>query len=265
MVFCAFNLVGKPIDDILKTIPQEDREDLTRLFHLIFLEQDGAYTIFGDKPVSLSGAFIIASWETTAKRKAGYITHLWKTWQMYRDLFEIKKYIIVGEKFKIKKSNIVAFHIFVINKEAFIKSINRHKSLFEYVLKKKINPEILLHDIENGKISFWESIRFNEMLLGILLGYGAHNATLFNQRQHHFFDIFKRDKATLETKKNKLEFFGEERHPVMIVNPVQFAADLAHPETIRLDKKYKALRIKIGTIYSKEDLLAKTLSQLTSD
>lgn len=265
ILFFTFDLSGKSVAQILETIPDEHREDLNLLFKMIFIEQDGAYTIFGDKPVSQTGAFIFSSWETTLKGKNGYIGSLWNTWQKYKNLFHIKKYAISGEKFEIKKSNLVAFHIFVINKEAFINSINEHKSLFEQVLNKRINPEKFLQNIVNSKISFWESINFNEMLLGILLGYGTHNAYHFNKRNLHFFDRFYPKKMALESKKINLEFFGEERHPMMIVNPVQFAADLSHPETIKLDKKYRELRTKISSIYSNGNFLEKTLSQLTSD
>ena len=53
--------------------------------------------------------------------------------------------------------------------------------------------------------------------------------------------------------------------PIVNLNRVLFAADLEHPETIFLKKKYEILRKKIEKIYSKKDWFEQTLIQLTSD
>jgi hypothetical protein len=52
---------------------------------------------------------------------------------------------------------------------------------------------------------------------------------------------------------------------MMIVIPVQFAADSAHSETIHLGEKYKALHIKISSIFVNKNCLETALNQLTSN
>ncbi len=258
----CFNLNANSISDILKTIPIEHQEDIKYLFHHVFLLQDGAYTIFGDKPVSSAGSFLISSWKATLTAKyIGKFGRSWETWQAYKQKFPMQKYVIIGEKYPSKKSELVALHVFVINKKKFLETIDTHLALFESVLGKKIDPKKCLDDIESGKCSFWTSINHNDMLMGILLGYGEHNATLFYKKSKRF--RYARYLFPIEEK--KLECSDTESYPMMIVNAVQFLADLQHPETKFLQKKYKDLRKKIADIYSQGDMLEITLSQLTSD
>lgn len=50
------NLNGSLVSDILEDIPIEDKQDIRYLFSHIFLQQDGVYIIFGDKPVSAAAS-----------------------------------------------------------------------------------------------------------------------------------------------------------------------------------------------------------------
>jgi hypothetical protein len=53
LIICHFYLVGSPnIQDVLKTMPKNEKEDLERLFQRFF-RGDFGYTLFGDKPMSL--------------------------------------------------------------------------------------------------------------------------------------------------------------------------------------------------------------------
>lgn len=268
-IFLVFLLVFLRLDahsvtEILNTIPKEDQEDLRYLFHIVFLEQDGAYTIFGDKPLSLAGDFLVASWEATIKGEAGKFGRVWQTWQNYKSKFSMHKYVIVSERRIFKKSDVIALHISVINKKAFIETISSNLSLFETILNRKINPEQFLYDIEIGESSLWSSINHNEMLLGILLGYGKHNSFHFNEKSQCSHFLFTSDHRELVPISSKLKCSDTETYPMMIINPVQYSADLDHPESKVLQKKYKNLRKKISDIYSQGDFLEITLSQLIS-
>jgi hypothetical protein len=253
-------LMANSVTELLQKIPKEHREDLNHLFTLIFLEQDGAYTIFGDKPLSLTGAFILPTWQTTLSRKGGCMGHLWKIWQNYQHLFQFKKYIMTSEISKIGPSDRTAFHIFVINKKAFINTVIKHLALFEYVLKKRIDPKEFLEDIASDRTSVWNSIDHNEFLLGILLGYGEHNASIFKKRKHHFLSD-----SVLKSIQSKPASFEENNHPMMFVKPVQFVSDWEHSKTIALQEKYRRLRGEISAIYAKGDFLEITLSKLTEE
>ncbi len=151
----------------------------------------------------------------------------------------------------------------------FIKCVNEHLGLFQRVLNKKIDPRIFLEEIENDH-SLLKSIDHNEMLLGIVLGYGKNNASLFVKRSKNSFEFYQDDEfyvgdAELQPIHKKLGFFGDYSYSPLIVSSVHFVADLEHPETKALEKKYRELRGKISAIYAQGDFLEITLSKLTED
>jgi len=266
VVFVVFmRLEASNVADILKTIPKDHQEDLRYLFRMIFLEQDGAYTVFGDKPVSLAGGFLIPPWKSLINgRCVGKLGCAWKTWQKYKHKFPMQQYVILGELCKFENPESVTLNIFVINKRAFIESIRNHIMFFESVLGDKVDPESFLKDLEDERISFWTSIHHNEMLLGILLGYGKHNASFFNHRARHCHQVPMIMSGT-KSKYTVLNSSNRNIYPMMIVNPVQFLADLEHPETKRLQMGYKNSRKMISSIYSQGDFLEITLTRLISE
>lgn len=248
--------------DALNSIPQEDQEALRQLFR--YLNDDHfAYTLFGDKPVSLSGDFTITPWENVLERMrcGGRFWQKWEVWEKYKHLFPIKNYLLVKEDSHFQDSQ----NIILINKQEFIKIVNQHLALFERVLDRKINPEQMLKDIELGKISFIDNIDNNQMLWGILLGYGKHNAAQYNKKNREYFNARALSDAPLKYSTIKLDPFGEYDYSLLMMGSIHFAADLNHPETIALEKKYKELRAKISAIYAQGNFLEITLAQLTSE
>src|SRR5262249_19654421 len=137
------------------------------------------YTLFGDKPVSIASYFKITPWENFIE--LGQCDEIfwkrWKIWEKYRDQFNIQNYLL------LKENSLKVDEILIINKRNFLDTVVNYLDVFETILKKKINPKEFLSEIEQCQVSFYDSIQNNEMLLGILLGYGKHNSFLFYQRQ----------------------------------------------------------------------------------
>ena len=272
----AVNLLfGSDVGEKLKTIPEPDREDIRLLFHTILFKDHGVYTLFGDKPISVSGDFLVTPYENVLEgmKCGGIFWKQWQTWDKYKHLFPSRKYIFLREPNVLGDSESYEVDlIFIINKDEFIKTVDNHKSLFEAVLGKKIDARFLLESIEKGKISLLRSIDNNEMLLGILLGYGKHNSSLYMKRSRDFleFEVGDEDRfyvgdARLKPIHKKLNFFGSYGYSPLIVSSVHFVADFSHPETKYLERKYKDARGKISSIYSQGDFLEITLTQLISE
>jgi hypothetical protein len=59
LLLISFPLNGVNIQACLANIPSQSREELNSLFSTILGRDQGAYTLFGDKPISLSGDFIL--------------------------------------------------------------------------------------------------------------------------------------------------------------------------------------------------------------
>ena len=242
-------LIAKNTREIIEEIPLEDRKILEELFSILIIDDVFGYTLFGDKPVTIGSHFNSTPWENILElgQHDELFWKKWMIWEKYQNKFHMKNYLF------FKEVNSIVNEIIIINKHEFIKTINRNIQLFENILKKKINPFQLFEDINIGKYSFYDSIENHEMLLGILLGYGKHNALLLCQRGK----IFKLD---------CLSSFAEyERGSLIRLGSFSFMVDDKHPETKYLKNNYASLRGKISAIYANGNFLEITLTQLTSD
>lgn len=69
--------------------------------------------------------------------------------------------------------------IFFINKCEFIKCINQNLTIFKEKLDSNFNPLQALEDLSLHKATLRQILKNNEILLGILLGYGEPNSRLY--------------------------------------------------------------------------------------
>jgi len=235
--------------------PQEDiieDQDLKYFNDFVtdhFFCDNFAYTLFGDKPVSLGGHFLeLPEANRIFLDFPSIYWKRWEVWKKYAEHFLMKNYLLfeqdAGENRKF---------IFFINKQAFVLCVKRHQAIFDRELGKKVQGEELLVEFAEGKTPLWK----NELLLGILLGYGEHNARLFAKRAKIeglsllFGDIFPNEYRMID---KHLNFFEEGK--------VTFVADLHHPETAVLKKKYQKSTQKIAENYALRDFLGVTLQKL---
>lgn len=263
-IFIFFSFVLRAdLSSQLDQLPKEDRATLESLFKFIFKTDHGAYTLFGDKPVSLSGDFTLTPWENTIEgmRCGGLFWKKWAVWETYKHMFPFTHYLMLREP--AKGSSI--HYVIVINKKEFIKIFNENLNLFQTVLDEKITPEEFLSNIEKEKKTFVESIHDNQLLWGILLGYGKHNSGLYNKRDRPYFNTMLLSSIAIERSKIKLQSIGDYDYSPVIMESVHFVGERNHPETLALQKKYRELRGRISEIYSKGDFLEITLRQLTTD
>jgi len=168
LLFFFHGIEAKSISTILKNIPKEDRESLDNLFSFLIKEDQFGYTLFGDKPISLSSHFVITPWENIVEHVNDEDGIFWKHWSIlerYQKLLLMKDYLLIKEKSRNK--NITS--IILINKNEFIKIVNKNQKLFEAILGHKISPKEILNRIESGKETFIDSIDDHQALWGILL------------------------------------------------------------------------------------------------
>jgi hypothetical protein len=271
----------------LDHISPSDKENLYLLFEYLFKSHESfAYTLFGDKPMSFS--LIIKpdpSMESILDfiRIDEYALFLLKennlpsvfyeqAWNKWESIASLKM-----KRFLFLKRNIENFPaIFLINKEAFHKTINTHIKLFKNLLGKDINSEKILSQIEQENADIDEILHHHDSLLGILLGFGKHNSLLFEKRE------------ILEKKLKRLAFIQSEKTKIIkkeldklwdilklrndyyisdlaMGNSIAFVADRNHLESKFLEKKYCKQATKISQIYSKNNWFEQTLLQLMLD
>lgn len=67
-------------------------------------------------------------------------------------------------------------HILFINKSLFLDTVRSNLPLFQYVLGPKITPEKLLDKLIDPKETFYNVMKNDKVLIGIVLGFGTQNA-----------------------------------------------------------------------------------------
>ncbi len=292
LLFFVFFLLAFPIwihsqsiKEFLDKIPPEEKEELTQLFYSMMHDDHLAYTLFGDKPVSLSSEFTITPLQNILCRMTcgSIFWKRWEIWEKYKNNLPLTHYLLIQENHPYRSVG----SVFLINKSAFVKTVNEHIALFKKILGPNVNGEELLEQVEKQQ-KFSPVIQNNVLLLGILLGYGVHNAKLFAKKDRVFLFVvdemmpFQEKlpqlplKAPLPSKgfssieeeyaflKSHLKPFGDYDYSLLTMQSVHFMADPEHAETKDLKQKYQELRSKISAIYAQGNFLEITLNQLIS-
>jgi FKBP-type peptidyl-prolyl cis-trans isomerase len=70
-----------------------------------------------------------------------------------------------------------------INRKAFIQTVKNNLALFRYILGPNVTPENLFQELLASKNQFYDVLKNNKALLGILLGHGTNNSILHSRYQ----------------------------------------------------------------------------------
>jgi hypothetical protein len=149
------------------------------------------------------------------------------------------------------------------------------------VLKKtygcKATAESFLTDLTNKKIELEELLQ-QHLLLGILLGYGRHNAELFQRREDLLegkrqipFSISQQPSKTFSSAQKELESLDQKLLPIyrrnthlLLVKPVNFVADQQSPKTRLLVRHYELLHKELTALFLSEDWFPLILEKIGS-
>jgi hypothetical protein len=278
----ATPLYAQDVKCLLSQLPEQDRDVLNRLFYQLMNDDFFSYTLFGDKPLSLSGEFVLTPYQNTLSglRSGGVFWKQWAIWKKHENKFPIKNYLFIEEP-SLNCQNVV--NIFFINKKAFLQTVTLHLDTFRQLLGYSLTADSLLEKIEKERC-FIKNINYSERLLGILLGYGDHNAKLYCRRHHLRKFIVSQTMPRLPEKipspsKNfssieeeckflhqKLSAFEDHNYSPLVLPPIQFAADRCHLETKQFKQKYARLRGNISSLYAQSsDSLELILTQMTAN
>lgn len=263
------------------SISSEEQKNIKTLFEILFFKQSFAYSLFGDKPMTLStnsleeyssdglvkliniDGYCEVILTPPYSNTASLLKEDLSVWKKHESKFGIENYLFITTK--IADQIYIAF----INKRAFKETVNDHIKLFRRMIHPTLSWESLLEEIQNENKDLLDTLHRNKILLGILLGFGKHNASLF-QRREELLNALGKDlrksellEEKIKTLNSKLQFFHD-YDPAIIatINRVHFVADPSHPETIWLRKKYDALTKIINKIHSANDWFEQTLFRL---
>ncbi len=160
--------------------------------------------------------------------------------------------------------------ILIVNKRAFEATVNDHLSLFHERLGQTVCADSLLRDIESGKNVLFDVLNEDELLWGILLGYGLHNAEIYARREAinegqttALTPGYSSLEKELDAIDGLLEGFTHEYFIDLIPLPM-FMCDAHHIETKILKNKYRKEQEYIRMVYNSPDFLDLVLHQLKS-
>lgn len=177
--------------------------------------------------------------------------------------------------------NKASTYIFIISKGNFLKVVQDNEGVFRERLSSYTNAEELLHNCIASKNMMKETLQDDEVVLGVLLGYGRNNAELFEKRTvltKRMDGLTENDPEYLKVKEelNSLANQTQYSSPMSYYNlqncspekllqflPLpQFVADGSTKETQELQKSYEATREKIQALYKGKNFVDETLAQL---
>lgn len=263
--------------DRIRHIPKEDRWILEDFFRTLLLKEGGAYTLFGNKPMTYDAYFeslkdeipsFITSrklWEENKRCQMG-----WKAWEKYQHLFPSKKFLLIA---KHRNENWV--EIILANKEHLTQKIKEHLSEFKAILGDRFAPECFLNEYEKGNDSLFHLLKEHHGLFGILLGFGKRNAWMYQERDRIFVDFYHFTLKIYPHPSSQFKTIDEEKHYFentltrvfkedgakcfTYIHLPYFMADLNSTETHELRRKYLQARRHIQNIYFHGDFLEITL------
>jgi len=252
-------------------IPKKERDYLEFFFRYAFSTYPLGYVLFGDKPMAYASFTKTECLSDYQKQRNPLLlfAHVnlvhnkfrkgFEVWKKYQHLFPSKNHLL----FELKDSRLKdECCIFLINKKAFLAAVQKNLKDFKTILGDDLTPHLLLEKIQSTKDVF-KCLKESNLLMGILFGYGRHNAELFQKR----YDFIKRyPNKRKECPYNlKLTSLSETSPNPLMMDLPRFAADLNHPETKQLLQKYRSQRREILKRYQSGDFLEVTLQQLCKE
>jgi len=250
----------KLFSDLFVDMPEKEKEALSCLCTEVLRYGTVGYTLFGNKPVS--------SFEVRRSLKAeNFLLRGTREIFFYKALPLLKKY---QKQLEFKNYIFDYFvegeylHVYVINKKAFLLTVKNNQDLFEgfFVAHAFQSAEDLLTQIERRVVSFHQLFNENDLLLGLLYGFGRGNAMKWTRRSE-ISSLIKQQKAAERALEEEFALLNKE-----LVFPFQdssffdlyvllpgFCAGKNDDETQCLVKEYKETKNYIRKILASEDLL----------
>lgn len=174
--FCIF------ISDL--KIHKEDQERLDILFGTLIESEMFGYVLCGEKPIGMTTLHLTPVFFSPTRMKSpgfeiikgdSLLMNGFKTWEKYQNKFSFSN-------FKLVKSPMG--NCYFINKRAVFKTIKKNYSIFEKEFGKNISPFKLLEMICDPNSVDEVLLHRSNLILGILLGYGAKNAFAYEYREY---------------------------------------------------------------------------------
>jgi hypothetical protein len=158
--------------ELLQRLSPTEHKFLTCLCKELLYTSTFGYTLFGNKPLSLT----IDGSRPGLDTKFIFLKFAIPLLCKHEKSLNSQNFMVLLE------INEELPFIYLVNKRAFVKAVRENITIFQNVLGSDITPEGLLRDIEEKKCELGTAIKKNHALFGILFGFGTQNALAFDYR-----------------------------------------------------------------------------------
>ena len=176
------------VEQFVQTLSQEQSFLLEGFLRRLMGSFSG-YVLYGDKPLAIEGHLL--SDDTGAvygiDEETPWLVKGMDFWQSLNIPAENKSHFFLI----IKPTGMDYRHLLCINRKAFLRVVDENLPLFRYVLGPTLTAESLLQQLIHAKDDFYKVLKDDNVLLGILLGYGTQNSLLVS-RAEFIRDAFER-------------------------------------------------------------------------
>lgn len=105
----------------------------------------------------------------------------WQAFKRHAHLFPHPNFILSETVFE-SGNDCKILHVYMINKKTLVKCLTEFEALFQTILTEDFSPGVFIAKLEAG-YSLPMLVNRDEMLLGIILGYGPESAFSFKNMQ----------------------------------------------------------------------------------
>jgi hypothetical protein len=238
-------------EDGLKQISLHDRICMKAFFDdAIKTEQIAHVLYFENKPVAIIGRILKPNHD-----RYNEILCLkgWYAFKKNEYLFP-HPHFLFNERMVSFDENFKVLHIYLINKKALEICLDQHLHCFKEVLGKEFNPQQFIAQLQEGQ-SLNSLLHEDEMLLGILLGFGEESSKAFRDFNAKQIDYIAETETYcgIHLKKPK----------DCRINPVIFMGDPNSAQVKELTSAYEKELEEISNIYrQKKNSLIMVLEKL---
>lgn len=241
-----------------------EKEALQEFFNDFLFKEGGAYTLFGDKPVTFSPVSNFQSDQLSVT-----VDHSWREgWQKISGRFPTPLFLLFERKSPFLEQ---ARFAFLVNIEVTASLLKSRYEEFRQFVGFDFDPLYTVFEIEDENSIFWNKVLSDEYFLALILGYGDINGWYHKWCLVDYPNGAYKGKYEAKIKK----FLGKifDKNPSShnfeeSIADMEFSLPGFHcysrSQSLLLIDKYKKEREKIRKIYRGEDMVVVTLGRLTA-
>ncbi len=212
----------------------------------------GAYTLFGEKPMSEMLIFIGSETDlielTEEEMKTAIpldrsLVENWKAWKRYAEEIDSNHFIFAERPCLLDPSHTIYS---LLNVDLAKDLLSKYRTKFEEQVGFPFDINQVIHEFKDPASSFWGRVLSDHVLSGLLLGYGEENID-------YFLDRLKTDNGTIR--------FSDDYDPTASSDHFPLPIFALSPEDKTTDR-YREQRTKIRHIYQDRDIIDVTFQRL---